>query len=150
MNLARKVGTVLGGVVGGLVAFTAVASLGERWLRAMWPAYAAAAPDLAYDGAMKAARLALGAGATLAAGLAASAVAGVLGRRLRASVAPGVTGLWTGLALLAAFVPVHVGLWARFPVWYHLAFLGSLVPLAVIGARRTGPGKIRRGALPPA
>jgi hypothetical protein len=33
------------------------------------------------------------------------------------------------------FVPVHVGLWATFPVWYHLLFLGSLVPLVLAGAR---------------
>ena len=31
-----------------------------------------------------------------------------------------------GLVLLALFIPVHVSLWSRFPVWYHLFFLASL------------------------
>jgi hypothetical protein len=39
-----------------------------------------------------------------------------------------------GLIILAIFLPVHVSLWARFPVWYHLAFLVPLVPLVVLGA----------------
>jgi NhaP-type Na+/H+ and K+/H+ antiporter len=38
------------------------------------------------------------------------------------------------LIILAIFLPVHVSLWARFPVWYHLAFLVPLVPLVVLGA----------------
>ena len=44
-----------------------------------------------------------------------------------------------GLVLLALFVPVHVQLWDRFPVWYHLTFLVSLAPLVVIGAAALRP-----------
>jgi hypothetical protein len=39
-----------------------------------------------------------------------------------------------GLITLALFLPVHVQLWNRFPVWYHLSFLVPLVPLVVLGA----------------
>ena len=28
-----------------------------------------------------------------------------------------------GVILLVAFIPVHIGLWDKFPVWYHLTFL---------------------------
>jgi hypothetical protein len=33
------------------------------------------------------------------------------------------------------FIPEHVMLWEKFPVWYHLAFLLSLVPLTYVGGR---------------
>jgi hypothetical protein len=45
--------------------------------------------------------------------------------------------LMTGAILLVAFVPVHLGLWDKFPVWYHLTFLLSLVPLIYLGGRIT-------------
>jgi hypothetical protein len=42
-----------------------------------------------------------------------------------------------GAVLLAAFIPVHIQLWAKFPVWYHLVFLGTLVPLVALGGTFT-------------
>jgi hypothetical protein len=36
--------------------------------------------------------------------------------------------------MVAIFLPVHYGLWAKFPPWYHLAFLISLAPLVLAGA----------------
>jgi hypothetical protein len=73
---------------------------------------------------MMAARLALGVLASLAAGAAARAVA------------PMSTAVsWVlGAVLLVAFIPAHIRLWAKFPVWYHLVFLGSLVPFVVLGS----------------
>ena len=38
-----------------------------------------------------------------------------------------------GLLLLVAFIPQHISLWNTFPVWYHLTFLLSLVPLTYLG-----------------
>ena len=73
---------------------------------------------------MKIARLAIGALATVAAGVVARAVAG--------STAAGVV---VGAVLLVIFVPEHVQLWDKFPVWYHLTFLLSLVPLSYFGGR---------------
>ena len=46
----------------------------------------------------------------------------------------------TGIALLGLFIPNHYLLWDKFPVWYHLTFLVSLLPLTLLGAalnRRT-------------
>jgi hypothetical protein len=31
------------------------------------------------------------------------------------------------------FIPEHIQLWAKFPVWYHLIFLGTLLPLVALG-----------------
>ena len=44
-----------------------------------------------------------------------------------------VTRLMPGVLLLIGFIPVHISLWDRFPVWYHLTFLLSLVPLTYLG-----------------
>ena len=47
------------------------------------------------------------------------------------------------LLILALFVPVHVSLWSTFPVWYHLVFLGSLVPLVILGSALLRSGRTR-------
>jgi hypothetical protein len=111
----------------GLAVWVLVASVLNRGLRLALEGYAAAEPQMAFTHAMMAARLALGALASLAAGAATGAVA------------PRSRGvLWVlGAVLLGAFMPVHVRLWAKFPVWYHLVFLGTLVPLVVLGAMLT-------------
>ena len=82
---------------------------------------------MTFTHAMMAARLALGTLASLAAGAATRAVA------------PSSTRvLWTlGAVLLAAFVPVHLQLWSKFPLWYHLVFLGTPVPLVILGGTFT-------------
>jgi hypothetical protein len=36
--------------------------------------------------------------------------------------------------LLVLFMAVHFSLWDRFPLWYHLTFLVSLVPMTLWGA----------------
>jgi hypothetical protein len=73
---------------------------------------------------MKIARLSLGAASTL--------IAAATARRLSAaSWLPVVLGC----ALLVLFLPEHYRLWNRLPLWYHLTFLCSLVPLALLGAR---------------
>ena len=79
--------------------------------------------------AMLTARLVVGAVASLAAG----AACVTIGRSARAGV------YLFALLLFALFVPVHVSLWAKFPVWYHFVFLGSLAPLVVSGARLRSP-----------
>ena len=33
----------------------------------------------------------------------------------------------------AAFVPIHIHVWDKFPVWYHLFFLITLAPLVAFG-----------------
>lgn len=110
--------------IAGLAAWALVASLLNRGLRLALRGYAAAEPEMTFTHGMMAARLVLGALASLAAGAATRAVAPSSRR-----------AAWVlGAVLLAAFIPIHVRLWANFPVWYHLVFLGTLGPLVALGA----------------
>ena len=109
-------------VVAALVAWMAVATAAGLILR-LWPAYVSVAATMAFTLPMLIARLSIGAVATLVAGLVASAIAP---RITLAKLLPGVI-------LLLMFVPVHIGIWDKFPPWYHLTFLLSLVPLTIAG-----------------
>src|SRR5712692_433200 len=99
----------------GLAVWVLVASLLNRGLRLGLAGYAIAEPTMTFTLEMKIARLILGALASLAAGAATGAIA-PSGQRL-----PWVVGA----ILLAAFIPAHIQLWVKFPVWYHLVFLGT-------------------------
>jgi hypothetical protein len=35
--------------------------------------------------------------------------------------------------VLAAFIPSHIQVWPLFPIWYHLTFLTTIVPLVILG-----------------
>ena len=35
---------------------------------------------------------------------------------------------------MALFIPAHIQLWHKFPIWYHLTFLLTLAPLVALGA----------------
>lgn len=111
----------------GLAVWVLVASLLNRGLRLALGDYGAAEPRMTFTHAMMAACLVLGALASLAAGA------------VTRAVAPSSTrALWMlSAVLLAIFIPAHVQLWAKFPVWYHLVFLGTLVPLALLGGMFT-------------
>jgi hypothetical protein len=117
------------GVVAGLAVWLILASVAGLILRAVWPEYVQVEAAMTFTLSMKIARLAIGALATVAAGVVARAVA--------RSTAAGVV---VGAVLLAIFIPEHVQLWDKFPVWYHLTFLVSLVPLSYVGARMEGTG----------
>jgi len=111
-------------IVAGIVAWIIGVSLLDRGLRLTLPGYAAAEPEMTFTLPMMAARLTIGALASLIAG----AISGWLDR-------PRGRAAWiVGAILLAAFIPQHVALWRVFPVWYHLTFLVSLVPLTVLGS----------------
>ena len=117
-------GRTIGSIVVGLIAWGVVVTLLNFGLRAAIAGYHAAETSLMFTGAMKAGRLIEAAIASFAAGMAVRAIAPA------SRAAP-----WaTGLIILAMFVPVHIQLWSKFPVWYHLAFLLSIVPLVVLGA----------------
>ena len=111
-------------VVCGLVAWMVVATILNFPLRLWLPGYAEAEPAMEFTLAMKIARLLIGGFASLGAGAVARAIAPA------SRVAPWVVGL----ILLAVFVPEHVRLWSKFPVWYHLTFLVTLAPLVALGA----------------
>jgi len=110
-------------VVAGLVVWIATTTVAGLIMRGAWSEYAAVADAMTFTLPMMWARLSIGGLATVIAGCAAAFVA-------RGSITAAVT---TGVILLALFIPQHILIWARFPVWYHLAFLLSLVPLAYLG-----------------
>jgi hypothetical protein len=111
-------------VVAGLAAWALVVTLLNFGLRAAIPGYHAAELTLQFTGAMKAGRLLEAALTSLAAG----AVVSLIDPSKK-------WGPWlVGLIVLAMFLPVHIKLWDKFPVWYHLAFLVPLVPLVLLGA----------------
>jgi hypothetical protein len=118
------------GVVVGLMVWLAAAMAAGVLLRALWPEYVAASGDMSFTLPMKLTRLSIGALTTLAAG----AVTALLARSSRTAVV-------TGALLLVMFIPQHISLWDKFPIWYHLTFLTSLVPLAVGGGRIAGWGR---------
>ncbi len=114
----------IGALIVALVVWFVVATAIHRLMYVLWPAYAQATPLLTFTLPMKIARLSLGALSTL--------IAAAAARRLSAARwLPAVLGC----ALLALFLPEHYKLWNRLPVWYHLTFLCSLIPLALLGAR---------------
>lgn len=123
------------GVVSGLVVWIAVVSVAGLTMRSAWPAYASVADAMTLTVPMMLARLAIGALATLGAGWVAALIA-------RRSVLASVTA---GLLLVVVFVPQHIMIWSTFPVWYHLTFLLSLVPLAYLGGQIGSPWQ---GAVP--
>jgi hypothetical protein len=113
------------GVVAGLLTFVAVVAVAGIIMRGAWPEYARVADAMTFTLPMMIARLAIGALATVAAGL----VTAALAKRST------LVRLTPGLLLLAAFIPQHIMLWEKFPIWYHLTFLLSLVPLTYLGGR---------------
>jgi hypothetical protein len=120
----------VGAVIAALVTWIFVATVQNLALRASWPHYHEAETAFNFTFAMKLARLVLGATSCLGAGF----VAAWIGRdRMKAATL-------TGIVLLGLFIPNHYLLWGKFPVWYHLTFLVSLLPLTLLGAalnRRT-------------
>ena len=124
------------GVVAGLMVWLAAALAAGVLLRSVWPEYVAASADMSFTLPMKLTRLSIGALTTLAAG----AVTAFVGRSSRTAVV-------TGALLLLIFIPEHISLWNKFPVWYHLTFLTSLVPLAVVGGRIAALFSIKRRIL---
>src|SRR4029453_12630397 len=114
----------LSSIVAGLACWVVVVTLLNFGLRAALPGYHAAEPAMTFTLPMMVGRLTIGALASLSAGA------------LLQGIAPG--SRWApwiaGLILLSLFVPEHIGLWSKFPVWYHLTFLLTLPPLVALGA----------------
>ena len=111
------------GVIAGLVVWVIVVTVAGLIMRAAWPAYASVADAMTFTLPMMFARLSIGAFATLVMG----SVTALVSRQSM------VATLLSGVVLLVAFIPEHITLWNKFPVWYHLTFLLSLVPLSYAG-----------------
>ena len=114
----------VGAVIAALVTWFLVATVLNLALRTWWPHYHEAETAFNFTSAMKLARMVLGAISTLSAGF----VAAWIGRSRMGSAT------LTGIALLCLFIPGHYRIWDKFPVWYHLTFLVSLLPLTLLGA----------------
>ena len=119
------------GVVTGIAVWMIIVSVAGVIMRRSWPAYASAADAMTFTLSMLVARLSISTVATLAAGM---VTASLVPQSLPARLMPGVL-------LLAGFIPVHIMLWDKFPVWYHLTFLLSLVPLTYLGGTMAGVGR---------
>jgi len=113
------------GVIAGLAVWVGVVTIAGFAMRASWPAYASVADAMTFTLPMMIVRLTVGALATITMGMVTSAIT-------RRSMAASVVA---GALLLLAFIPQHVMIWEKFPIWYHLTFLLSLVPLTVFGGR---------------
>lgn len=117
--MSRKIAAV----VAGLFAWLAVVTVAGLIMRLSWPAYARVAASMTFTLKMLIARLSIGAMATVVMGL---VTAAIVPQSL-------ITRLLPGVLLVVAFVPEHIRLWQTFPVWYHLTFLLSLIPLTYVG-----------------
>jgi hypothetical protein len=115
-------------IAAGFIVWFAAATVGNLLVRLLVPGYAEVEKAMNFSLAMLLARLVLGAGASVVAGIACAAVT--------------PKARWPvnvfALLLLSLFVPVHVSLWDKFPIWYHIVFLGSLFLLVLLGARMLG------------
>lgn len=116
-------------VAAGLVMWTVIATLGNLVMRFAWPSYAAVEAAMGFTLEMMLARLLLGALSSLGAGWLAARVS-----RQNAGAVYVLAGI-----LIAIFIPVHYGLWEKFPLWYHAVFFISLAVMPVLGARLNGP-----------
>lgn len=112
-------------IIAGLVTWVVVATLLNFGLRFSIPGYVQAEPVMNFTLTMKIARLLLSAISCLAAGAVVRRIAPLSGW------APWIAGA----IVLAIFLPAHITIWPVFPVWYHLTFLLTLIPLFVLGAK---------------
>ena len=124
LSSSRMSFNTVGAVIAGLITWISIATVLNLALRASWPHYHEAETSFNFTFAMKLVRLALGAAACLSAGF----IATWIGKeRMRAATL-------TGIILLCLFIPGHYRIWDKFPVWYHLTFLMSLLPVTLFGA----------------
>jgi hypothetical protein len=108
----------------GLLTWMVVVTVINRVLRLSLPDYTAAEHTLQFTLGMKWARLLMA--------IVTSLVAGAVTRWVAPSSrwAP----LIVGTLVLAMFTPLHLAIWSKFPVWYHLAFLLTIIPAVLLGA----------------
>ncbi len=108
----------------GLLAWVVVVTVINRVLRLSLPNYTAAEHTLQFTLAMKWARLGMAIGTSL--------MAGAVTRWI--SPSSRWASLIVGSVVLAMFLPAHIVLWSKFPVWYHLTFLLTIIPAVVVGS----------------
>ena len=112
------------GCLAGLLTWMVVVTVINRVLLLSLPNYTAAEHTLQFTLGMKWARLLMAIVTSLVAG----AVTGWVSRSSR--WAP----LIVGSLVLAMFLPWHIANWSKFPAWYHLTFLLTIIPAVLVGA----------------
>ncbi|HJS88668.1 MAG TPA: hypothetical protein VJ738_01735 [Steroidobacteraceae bacterium] len=125
----------LAAIIAGLVAWAVIVTLINWSLRFGLPGYRQAEPTMLFTLGMKIARLVMAAITSLAAGAIVRAIAPA------SRLAPWIVGL----VILALFLPAHIHLWHRFPIWYHLSFLVPLAPLVALGGWLVARGRAGAG-----
>lgn len=110
--------------VAGLLTWVVVVSIINRALRLSLPNYSVAEHTLEFSLGMKWARLSMAIVTSITAGV----VTSWISRSNR--WAP----LIVGSIVLAMFLPLHIAIWSKFPAWYHLTFLLTIVPAVLVGA----------------
>lgn len=111
----------------GVLFFVAFAFLMNRLALGVWPAYADAFPSHNFTTGMLFARLATAIVALLGSGYLAARVA--RGERIVVAITAGV------LLLLGGANHLTEPTWSHYPLWYHLAFVGLIVPCIFLGGR---------------
>lgn len=114
---------IVAGVAAGLLAWIVVVTASNVALRAVLRGYAEAEAAMNFTLAMLLFRLFMGALSSFGAGLVTAWVA---------KRGPAVKIL--AAVLLVVFIPLHYALWDKFPLWYHVSFLLSLVLVTILGA----------------
>jgi hypothetical protein len=120
MTMKRSIVACLAGLLTWLVVVTAI----DRVLRLSMPNYTAAEQTLQFTLVMKWARILMAVATSVAAGT----VTGWISRSSRWAA------FIVGAVVLAMFAPVHIAIWNKFPVWYHLTFLLTIIPAVLVGA----------------
>ncbi len=126
----HRVMRIILGVIVGLVVWTIVVTACDITMRKSWIEYALVEKSLVFTLPMKVMRLLESGVSSVISGF---AVALVAKERIK-------WPLVTGALILAMFLPSHISIWHKFPVWYHLTFFTSLPLLSLAG------GLLRRPA----
>jgi len=108
----------------GLLTWIVVVSVINRVLRLSLPNYGAAEHTLQFTLGMKWARLLMAIVTSVTAG----AITASISRSSR------WVPLIVGSVVLATFLPLHIAVWSKFPVWYQLTFLLTIIPAVLAGA----------------
>ncbi|MGA2376000.1 MAG: hypothetical protein ABSF72_10810 [Candidatus Sulfotelmatobacter sp.] len=108
----------------GLFTWAVVVTVINRLLRLSLPNYTAAEHTLQFTLGIKWARLLMA--------IVTSLVAGAVTRWI--SPSSRWPPLIVGTVVLAMFAPWHIANWSKFPAWYHLTFLLTIIPAVLVGA----------------
>jgi len=108
----------------GFLTWIVVVTIINRVLRISLPNYTTAEHTLQFTLVMKWARLLMA--------IVTSVVAG--GVTAWISQSNRWAPLIVGSVVLAMFLPLHIAIWSKFPAWYHLTFLLTIIPAVLVGA----------------